>query len=128
MKKHLAVLALLLLTALGVSAQCTVTGQVTDEKGEPLPGANVFITGARKGGVADAAGLYRIENVPPGTHTLQASYVGYETVRKPTVIKEGVQRLIVHLQLEERVVQIDELIVRATRATEKTPIAANPSR
>ncbi len=122
MEKHIAVAAMLLLNVLYLNGQCTVTGQVTDAEGEPLPGANVMITDIRKGGVADANGVYRIENVPVGEHAIQASYVGYASERKTTEVTQNVSKLIVHLQLKKRIVEIDELVVRATRATEKTPM------
>lgn len=121
MKRLLMVAAWLSLVATA-KTQCLVTGQVTNADGEPLPGANVIITGTRQGASADPNGLYRIEDVKPGTYTIQASYIGYEQVRRKTVIKEGVERQIVHLQMSEKLVQIEELTVWATRADSKTPM------
>ncbi|WP_226332330.1 SusC/RagA family TonB-linked outer membrane protein [Echinicola marina] len=54
-----------------------VTGVVTDEEGEPLPGASVLIEGqANKGTVTDIEGNYSID-VEEGT-TLIFSYIGFE--------------------------------------------------
>jgi iron complex outermembrane recepter protein len=103
-------------------AQCLVTGQVTGQDGNPLPGANVVIVGTGKGAAADASGLYRIEGVRPGTYVVRASFIGYEVVEKTTVVREDVQRLILHIQMQARIITVDELVVRATRAGIKTPM------
>ena len=76
MKKLYHVLFLLILCS-GLTAQ-TVSGSVTDENGNPLPGANVVVSGTSKGSAADASGVYSISGVSKGTHTLTASYIGYE--------------------------------------------------
>ena len=76
MKKLYHVLFFLILCS-GLTAQ-TVSGSVTDENGNPLPGANVVVSGTLKGSAADASGVYSISGVSKGTHTLTASYIGYE--------------------------------------------------
>ncbi len=52
-----------------------VTGRVTDEKGEPLPGANVVVKNGSLGTATNADGQYTI-NAPAGA-TLVVSFVGY---------------------------------------------------
>ncbi len=74
----------------GVSAYAGTTGKirgrVTDEKtGEPLIGANIVIEGTTMGAAAGPDGEYVILNVPPGTYTLVASMIGYQTERVSNV-------------------------------------------
>ncbi|MGI4833610.1 MAG: SusC/RagA family TonB-linked outer membrane protein [Janthinobacterium lividum] len=52
-----------------------ITGRVTDEKGEPLPGANVIVKGTAVGTATNVDGNYSI-NAPAGS-TLVFSFVGY---------------------------------------------------
>lgn len=54
----------------------TITGKVTDEAGEQLPGVNVVVKGSSRGTSTDAEGDYRVE-VPEGAITLVFSSVGY---------------------------------------------------
>ncbi len=54
----------------------SVTGQVTDESGEQLPGVNVVIKGTSRGTTTNAEGQYQVE-VPDGPVTLVFSSVGY---------------------------------------------------
>ncbi|CAE7322907.1 unnamed protein product [Symbiodinium sp. KB8] len=58
-------------------AQQPVTGRVTDDSGEGLPGANVLVKGTTTGTQTDLDGNFRIE-VEAGT-VLVFSYVGFET-------------------------------------------------
>lgn len=54
----------------------TVTGTVSDDKGEALPGVSVVVKGTQRGTNTDAKGQYRI-TVPDGKAVLIFSFVGY---------------------------------------------------
>ncbi len=58
----------------------TVTGRVTDENNQPLPGVNVSIEGTTVGTTTDANGQYRL-NVPDAYagRSLTYSFIGYTT-------------------------------------------------
>lgn len=56
----------------------TITGTVTDENGETLPGVSVMIKGTKTGVVTDLDGNYRIV-VPDRRTILQYSFIGSET-------------------------------------------------
>lgn len=77
-----AALLLILLNTSGILSQTTgkISGKVTDEKGVPLGGATVKIENTNLGANADEAGDYVILNIPVGTYSVRASYLGYETV------------------------------------------------
>lgn len=60
-----------------------VTGTVTDESGESLPGASITVAGEKGGVMTDIDGHYTIEAAVG--KTLSASYVGY----KPKTVKIG---------------------------------------
>ncbi len=60
----------------------TIRGRVTDATmGSPLPYANVSIMGTSFGTLSDAGGAFVLAGVPAGSHTLQASFIGYERGR-----------------------------------------------
>ncbi|WP_225865506.1 SusC/RagA family TonB-linked outer membrane protein [Dyadobacter aurulentus] len=60
------------------NADVPITGRVTDEKGEILPGVNITVKGTLRGVSADASGNYSL-SVPNGEVTLIFSFVGYLT-------------------------------------------------
>ncbi|SIR42284.1 SusC/RagA family TonB-linked outer membrane protein [Maribacter ulvicola] len=70
----------ILMTHLAVFAQneISVSGTVTDEGGQPLPGASIIIKGTTTGTQTDFDGLYALNNVP-NNGTLVISYIGYAT-------------------------------------------------
>ncbi len=77
MKKRSLILALLFFVAGLTYAQRTVTGTVTDDKGESLVGASVLVKGTTTGAVTDLDGKYSL-NVPKGATTLVVSFTGFE--------------------------------------------------
>jgi TonB-linked SusC/RagA family outer membrane protein len=58
--------------------QRTVSGTVTDESGEPLPGVTVVVKGTTQGTVTNADGNYSLTNIPEDA-TLVFSFVGMRT-------------------------------------------------
>ena len=76
LQKTLAVLFLLCMIPLGMSAQ-TVKGTVSDETGEPIIGATVKVQGSNDATVTDFDGNFSIK--ASSNATLVFSYVGYET-------------------------------------------------
>ncbi|HTW92870.1 MAG TPA: TonB-dependent receptor [bacterium] len=87
-------LSVLLLAGLAFAANTgVVKGKVTDRKtGEVLTGVNVQVEGTELGNASDADGKYEIINVPPGTYTVIASYLGYneEKVTNVLVVQDNV--------------------------------------
>lgn len=67
--------------------QITVTGNVTDDTGAPLPGVNVVIQGTSIGTITDLSGSFTI-NIPDENAVLAFSFVGYT----PLTISVGNQR------------------------------------
>lgn len=58
-----------------------ISGTVTDEKGEPLPGVTVSVKGSAYGTVAGVDGKYSIE-IPPKS-SLTFNYIGFTEVTEP---------------------------------------------
>ena len=56
-----------------------LAGTVTDDLGDPLPGANVVVEGSQLGASTDIDGNYFIIGIPVGEYTVTASFVGYQS-------------------------------------------------
>lgn len=69
--------------------EVTISGIITDEISQPLPGVNVLIKGTTNGTQTDFDGKYAI-NVKVG-ETLVYNYLGYTTVER--VVKAGSQKI-----------------------------------
>lgn len=101
--KHLYSLISLLLCVQFALAQSTITGNVTDDQGIPLPGATVIEVGTSNGTTTDFDGNFSI-TINDGAE-IQISYVGYANFN---IIPEGSDILNVSLQLSN---QLDEVVV-----------------
>jgi iron complex outermembrane receptor protein len=88
-----------------VNADINVTGQVTDEKGQPLTGVSVLIKGSTRGTTSDANGNFRIA-VPDNDAVLIFSFVGY---KKQEVSVAGRSKIMLSLQPENQ--NLEEVVV-----------------
>lgn len=84
----------------------TVSGIVTDDKGEPVIGATVIEHNTANGTVTDMNGHYKIE--VDDHATLAVNYIGYDR----QLIAVG-QRSNINFTLHENVKQLNELVVMA---------------
>ncbi|MEL6560656.1 MAG: TonB-dependent receptor [Bacteroidota bacterium] len=96
-------ICLLLLVSVGY-AQTTVSGTVTDENGESLPGVSIIIKGTSIGTVTDFEGKYKLE-VSDDSAILIYSFVGYSS--SEFVVTGGVM----DITLYEDVTELEELVV-----------------
>ncbi len=112
-------LALCAVLAIGSAATAgtvgKLTGLVTDEKGEPLPGASVVLEGTRRGAVTDSEGLYLILSVDPGFYRATASMVGYHTVTQEQISMRAESTTTVNFTLREEELELEEMVVVAER-------------
>lgn len=94
-----------------------ITGNITDNAGNPLPYATVFIANSTLGCISDENGRYRLENVPYGQHVLVVSFVGYETYEKKLVINE--ERIEQNVQMIPLIIELDmvEVVERKSKSS-----------
>ncbi len=86
------------------SQNVKVTGNVSDEAGEPLIGAGIIVHGQKEGVITDIDGNFSID-VPAGT-MLEISYLGYETQTLPAVAGQPMK-----IRLKEVSTMMDEVVV-----------------
>ncbi|HSI75383.1 MAG TPA: carboxypeptidase-like regulatory domain-containing protein, partial [Lunatimonas sp.] len=83
-----------------------VRGKVTNQSGEPIPGAAVSIAGTTTGTITDIDGNYSIS--VPDNATLVVSYIGYAAQR----IQVG-NRTVIDVILVEDMAALEEVVVTA---------------
>lgn len=84
----------------------TITGQITDEKGEGLPGASVAVKGTSIGTNTDSKGNFTLKIDDSKEAVLVVTYVGF-TTQETTV--GG--RSVVNVQLKADTKSLDEVVV-----------------
>lgn len=108
MKEKIKCLLLLALLLGILPAQAAlVTGVVTGENEQGVPGVNVVVVGSGVGVVTDAAGRYTI-NVPDGATRLLFSSLDYSPVEK-NIPSSGE----LNVALKQRAYDVDEVVVTA---------------
>ncbi|WP_310397964.1 SusC/RagA family TonB-linked outer membrane protein [Hymenobacter sp.] len=88
----------------------SVSGRITDEKNEGIPGATVLIDGTTLGSSSNSDGTYSIQSVPAGPQILVVSFVGFNSVRLPVTVVSG-QNAEVSTTLSENATQLSEAVV-----------------
>lgn len=106
-KRYLFVFLLIMTISTSVFSQKNqITGKVTDESGEGLPGVSIIVKGTTTGTSTDLDGNYSL--VLPKEQTLVAySYISYKT--KELTLSAGIANVI----LEENIVKVGEVVVTA---------------
>ena len=96
----------------------TIRGRVTDaSSGAALAFANLTVVGTASGTISNSDGVYVISDVPAGSHTVQASYMGFRAARKSRV-RVSVGRVArVDFALDPEFLMADEVVVSGARPT-----------
>ncbi len=113
-KKLLTIVFMVLFSSQIALAQSgSIEGKVTDaDTGETVPGANIFLLELERGDVTDAEGNYEIRNIPSGTYTLTASYVGFESYSQSVQVREGAS-IVIDIELQTGAESLNEVVVTA---------------
>ncbi len=82
----------------------SVSGNVTDEKGVPLPGVTVVVKGTTNGTITDVDGNYRISNVISDA-SLVFSFIGMKTQEIPVA-----GQAIINITMQADAISIDEVV------------------
>ena len=106
----------MMLSAKAQDTDAHIHGHVIDKNtGEHLPYMVVMLKGTTIGVTTESTGHYMIRNVPEGNFMVEVSAVGYKTQMREVNIRKG-RSYEVNFSLEEDLVQIDGVIVSATRS------------
>lgn len=106
--KRLGLILALLLVNLSFSQNATLSGVVSDAKGNPIPGVNVSIQNTTKATATDADGKYVVSNLQNGEVVVIASYIGYKTVSTAVTINGNT---VQNISMTEDANVLDDVVV-----------------
>ena len=90
--------------------QTTISGTVTDNKKQPIIGANVYLDGTYDGATTNEEGIFSFETTETGIQVLIVSYLSYET----KTISGDVSTLTkLQITLREDVNALDTVVISA---------------
>ncbi|MBN2765518.1 MAG: TonB-dependent receptor [Paludibacteraceae bacterium] len=116
--RQIFIVAFVLVSTLLSFSQRAVKAKVTDESGNPLQGATVFIKSESKGVVTDRNGKFVIEGLSRAAYQIEVSYVGYvtETLDARTNVD-------LNIVLKRAEYEISEITVTSVRANNRSAVA-----
>ncbi len=110
--------ALALWPALLAAQTGTIRGTVAGPDGAAVSAAQVSVAGTRLATSTNALGAFTLRGVPAGAHQLRVSQVGFRTSTTGVTVRSGEESLVA-VQLEATAVELDALVVSASREAER---------
>ncbi|WP_396602293.1 TonB-dependent receptor domain-containing protein [Algibacter sp. R77976] len=102
-------LLILMLLSVGTAVAQSISGNVEDQAGVPLPGVNVILEGTTKGAVTDFDGNYSISNVENGDYALVATFIGYAKTSQNITVSGN--DITINITMAEDAQSLDQVIV-----------------
>lgn len=121
MKKRILFFFICFCLSIATFAQVQVRGNVTDNYGEPIPGATILVKGTQHGVITDIDGNYNIAVESPQS-ILQFSFVGMDTWE----VVVGNQSII-NVVMKETATDLDEIVVVGYGTQRKSDITGTVS-
>lgn len=103
----------------------SLAGQIKTNTGEPISAATVRIQNLNQGAVSDQNGNFQINNLKPGTYTVQLQAIGFQSQKKQVTITAG-QKTSLTFVAEESAQEMETVTVLGrTKAQEVNRQAFN---
>jgi Carboxypeptidase regulatory-like domain len=85
-----------------VQTKGMVGGTVTDISGAAIPGARIVVTGqtGERSGTTNESGIFRIENLEPGTYTVRVEQTGFKSALASNITVNVGRESTLNLKLE----------------------------
>lgn len=118
-KLYTTILCCLALTLSAVAQyKQTIKGTITDKESKiPLVGVSVSVIDVEpvQGTVTNTEGEFIIKDVSVGKHTIQLSYLGYNSVTMQGVLVTSAKEVILNVEMEESANKLDEVVIKDRR-------------
>lgn len=102
-----------------------IYGHVVDAKsGEHVPYVIIHVKGTTIATTTDMTGHFFLKNLPEGTFTIEAKYMGYTTMSKMVTTKKNTSKEL-NFNLSPSDLSLDEVVVSANRSETKRRMAPN---
>ena len=102
--------AFFLVSTLAFAQNGIIQGQVTTADNQALEFVNVGLKGLPKGSTTDRFGRFEIKNVPPGTYTVFASFVGIEKQEQTITLSSG-ETVTLNFKVKESSTDLSEVVI-----------------
>ncbi len=101
-----------------VFSQLTISGSVSNQNGEKLSFATVFLEGTSFAATTDPRGNFIITGIPSGEYNLKITYIGYQAWRQKINLKENIT---IQVTLLGEIYNLDQIEIQANKVSLKAP-------
>lgn len=88
-----------------------ISGEVVDEKGNPVGAADIIIDDGTYGTTSDVDGKYEIDQIDSGKYYIKVNLIGFETQEETVSIKSDEEKTV-DFTLEETAQQMGEVLLQ----------------
>ncbi len=114
--RYVIFIPLFLFLSTSITAQFTINGTVTNDAGERLELASVFVEGSTEfGAITNSSGYFEISGLPSGEYTIKCTYVGYDGVSQKIMVDRNRE---LNINLEGSMYGIDQIEIISNRVGE----------
>lgn len=105
----------------------SIKGNVSAEN-QAIEFVSIYLENSNFGTLSNQKGNFNLQNIPYGKYNLVASYVGFKSVTKPIELNAKNQELTLEIQLTERNLELDAIVVTGTKTAKRqtnSPVIVN---
>ncbi len=127
MKSIFILLKLLIISSACLAQSGSISGKIISES-EPLSFANIRIIETLLGTTSEDEGYFTIESVPFGSWTVEASFLGYKTLKKKILLNETNKKIEINFDLPLIDNQLNPIVITGTKTEKRradSPIIVN---
>jgi hypothetical protein len=92
-------------------SQTVIMGKVVDERGEPIPGANVSVKDSYDGTSSAPDGSFKFNTSEKGNHLLVATFIGFKSFEYPVSLDQ--KQIDLAITLKEEINQLEAVTISA---------------
>ncbi len=115
LKLTLSLLFAISVSTLSFGQEGTIHGTVSVDNNKQEFATISITTNPIQGSITDSKGHFHIDNIPFGTYTVTASFVGYTNVTNTVILNENNKKLELKFNLNESLNSLDEVVVTGTK-------------
>lgn len=104
-------LSLIFLLSSSIFSQTKISGKISDENNQPLPGANIYIKDTYDGTSSEADGTFSFISDEEGEFVLLVSFVGYQS-HSETLTLDGKEKYL-EIKLKEESTELGAVVISA---------------
>ena len=104
---------LIMLMAIKVNAQQSITGKVTDKQSNPVSNVNIHLLNTELITLSNKEGNFSIKNIVAGKYTIQLSCIGYATIASEIEVTDIENTY--NFQLQNALLQLEAVTVTAEK-------------